>query len=74
MAKCDRCAKRAISGRKVSHAENKTKRKFKPNVQKITYYTPQGEKVTSKLCASCIKRMKAEGLMFKQPPEDNEEK
>jgi large subunit ribosomal protein L28 len=73
MAKCQRCAKTAISGRKVSHAENKSKRKFKPNVQKITYYTSSGEKVTKNLCTSCIRRMKAEGLMFKQLPK-NEEK
>lgn len=69
MAKCQRCAKTAISGRKASHAENKTKRKFKPNVQKITYYTPSGEKVTNNLCTSCIRRMKKNGLMFKQLPE-----
>ena len=74
MAKCERCSKKAISGQKVSHAENKTARKFKPNVQKITYYTPSGEKVTQKLCTSCIKRMKTEGLMFKQDPKQNEEK
>ncbi len=73
MARCQRCGKKAISGRKVSHAENKSKRKFQPNVQKITYYTPEGEKVTKKLCTSCIKRMKKEGLLFKQPPE-NEKK
>lgn len=73
MARCQRCAKKAISGSKISHAENKSKRRFKPNVQKITYYTPLGEKVTEKLCTSCIKRMKKEDLMFKQPPE-NEEK
>lgn len=73
MAKCERCGKKAVTGRKVSHAGNKSRRKFRPNLQKITFYTPKGDKVTKNLCTSCIKRMKTEGLMFKQPPK-NEKK
>jgi large subunit ribosomal protein L28 len=35
MARCTLCDKRAVSGNAVSHAQNHTKRKFKPNLQKV---------------------------------------
>ena len=36
MAKCTLCEKRAVSGNKVSHSQIHTKRRFKPNLQKIS--------------------------------------
>lgn len=68
--KCQRCRKKTRTGKRVSHAGNKTSRKFKPNVQKKTYYNKQGEKVTQYLCTRCIKDMKRKGDMFYKPPED----
>ena len=33
---CELTGKRPMSGNKVSHANNKTKRKFYPNLKKVT--------------------------------------
>lgn len=71
--KCQRCYKKPVKGYTVSHAENKTIRKFKPNIQKKTYYTKQGEKVTQYLCTRCIKDLKRKGEMFYQPVEDRDD-
>jgi large subunit ribosomal protein L28 len=67
--KCQRCGKKTRTGYNVSHAENKSSRKFKPNIQKKTYYTKKGEKVTQYLCTRCIKDLKRKGEMFYRPPE-----
>lgn len=67
--KCQRCGRKTGSGQKVSHAENKTSRKFKPNIQKKTFYNKQGEKVSMKLCTRCIKDMKRKGEMNWKPLE-----
>jgi len=67
MAQCQICGKKSIFGRNVSHSARKTSRKFKPNLQKITFY--QGEvKKTMILCAKCIKRIKKKKGFSKQKP------
>jgi len=58
MAKCQICGKKTRSGRNKSHSNRKTPRKFKPNIQKTTV-TVDGLKIKMKLCASCIKKLKA---------------
>ena len=35
--KCELTAKRPLKGRNVSHANNKTKKRFLPNIKKITF-------------------------------------
>ena len=35
--KCDLTGKSPLKGHKVSHANNKTKRKFYPNLKKVTF-------------------------------------
>ena len=35
--KCELTGKKPLKGHKVSHANNKTKRRFLPNVKKITF-------------------------------------
>lgn len=35
--KCELTAKRPLKGHKVSHANNKTKRRFLPNIKKVTF-------------------------------------
>ena len=35
--KCELTAKRPLKGHNVSHANNKTKRRFLPNIRKITF-------------------------------------
>ncbi len=49
MARCSICKKRAKSGSNVSHAQNRTKRKFRPNLQKVNGIL---------LCSKCIKTIK----------------
>ncbi|MFA7244458.1 MAG: 50S ribosomal protein L28 [Patescibacteria group bacterium] len=48
MAKCSICGKGAVSGSNVSHSQVHTKRKFKPNLQKVNGVV---------LCTSCLRTM-----------------
>jgi large subunit ribosomal protein L28 len=50
-------------GHAVSHAQNKTKRRFNPNIQKKTYFVPSlKRKVTLTLSARGIKVIDARGI------------
>ena len=50
-------------GHKVSHAQNKTKRRFDPNIQKKTYFVASmGRKVTLNVSARGIKVIDVRGL------------
>lgn len=51
---CDICGKHTITGNKVSHATNRTRRTWKPNLHKIKTEI-QGSTVTLKICARCLK-------------------
>jgi len=54
---CDYCGKGIMYGNKVSHAKNRSKRTFKPNLhsKKLKVGT---RTVRVKLCSSCVKLMK----------------
>ena len=54
MAKCDRCGKGTSFGRNVSHSNVRTRREFRPNIQRVTVFE-KGRKVRKYLCAKCIK-------------------
>ncbi|MEJ5165584.1 MAG: 50S ribosomal protein L28 [Thermoanaerobaculia bacterium] len=55
MAKvCDYCGKKTITGNKISHAHNLTKRRWYPNLKKVHIQTPSGKK-TLLLCTRCIR-------------------
>ena len=54
---CEVCGKKPVFGNNVSHAHNKTKRKFMPNLQKIRVQTSGGVK-RMKVCTSCIQANK----------------
>lgn len=56
MAKCESCGKGPQFGHNVSFSQKKTKRQFKPNVQRITVYE-DGRKVRKFLCTRCIKTL-----------------
>ncbi|MDR1596856.1 MAG: 50S ribosomal protein L28, partial [Treponema sp.] len=43
-----------ITGNKVSHAKNRTRRTWKPNLLKVKTKI-QGTTVTLKICARCLK-------------------
>ncbi|AWN81798.1 50S ribosomal protein L28 [Candidatus Cardinium hertigii] len=60
---CDITGKRAIIGNNVSHANNKTKRWFYPNLQKKNFYLPE-EKVwiPMKVCTSVLRTINKKGI------------
>ena len=56
MAKrCDVCGKGPQFGNNVSHANNRTRRVFNPNLQSIRVKQLKGGVQRMKVCASCIK-------------------
>lgn len=56
MAKrCDICGKGAQFGHNVSHANNRTKRRFYPNLQRVHVRLATGAKVRQRVCTRCLK-------------------
>jgi large subunit ribosomal protein L28 len=56
MAKrCDVCGKGPQFGNNVSHANNKTRRRFNPNLQPVRVQIPGGGVDRMKVCTRCIK-------------------
>ncbi|MCL5408508.1 MAG: 50S ribosomal protein L28 [Candidatus Omnitrophica bacterium] len=52
--KCEICGKSPRAGNNVSHSNKKTRRYWKPNVQKI-FVEINGVKKKIKVCTQCIK-------------------
>lgn len=52
--RCDMCGKGPRSGNNVSHANNRTKRTFKPNLHKVRAMV-NGSARRIKVCSSCLK-------------------
>ena len=60
---CDISGKRAMFGNNVSHAMNKTKRRFDINLIKKRFYIPEEDKwITLKLKASVLKTINKKGI------------
>lgn len=60
---CQITGKRPRVGNNVSHANNKTKRKFYPNLQKKRFYIPEEDKwITLKLSTKAIKTINKNGI------------
>jgi len=58
MAKmCDVCGKKPISGNNISHAHNKTRRRWLPNLQNARALV-DGRVKRIKVCAACLKSNK----------------
>ena len=56
MAKrCEVCGKGPQFGNNVSHANNKTRRRFNPNLQSIRVVAPAGGAIRQKVCTRCLK-------------------
>jgi large subunit ribosomal protein L28 len=56
MAKrCEICGKGPQFGNNVSHANNRTRRRFNPNLQDIRVKTASGETGRMRVCTRCIK-------------------
>ncbi len=54
MAECYVCGKKKVSGNHVSHSHKKTKRVFKPNLQRIRVQTEKGPR-RRYVCTRCIR-------------------
>jgi len=52
--KCVACGKQAVSGNNVSHAKNRTKTKFKPNLQKVKIIV-KGKVSQEWVCTRCLR-------------------
>ena len=60
---CQITGKRALVGNNVSHAMNKTKRRFEVNLIKKRFYLTDQEKwITLKLSTSALKTINRKGL------------
>jgi len=60
---CDLTGKRAMVGNNVSHAMNKTKRKFNVNLVKKRFYIPEEDKwLTLRVSTSALKNINKKGI------------
>ena len=64
MAKvCQITGKRPRVGNNVSHAKNRTKRRFNPNLQTKKFFVPEeGKWITLKVCTSVIRTINKNGI------------
>ena len=53
--KCEVCGKGPQFGNNVSHANNRTRRRFDPNLQSVRVQLPTGGAQRMKVCTTCIK-------------------
>ena len=60
MAFCEFCGKKRQMGNRVSHANNRTKHAFKPNIQKIRIREKNGTVRRAYVCSKCIKSGKVQ--------------
>jgi large subunit ribosomal protein L28 len=61
---CYVCGKHPGSGNNVSHANNKTKRRWLPNLQSARIIEADGTRKRVRVCTSCI----SAGKITKAPP------
>lgn len=60
---CDLTGKRAMVGNNVSHAMNKTKRKFSVNLVKKRFYLAEEDRwISLRVAASTVKTINKKGL------------
>ncbi len=52
---CQICGKGALKGNKVSHANNRSKKVSKPNIQSVKALGPNGSHVRVNVCTRCIR-------------------
>jgi large subunit ribosomal protein L28 len=52
---CEICGKGPATGNNVSHAHNKTRRRWLPNLQKVRTVTAGGATVHVRVCTRCIR-------------------
>ncbi len=55
---CEVCGKGAITGHSISHSHIRTKRTWKPNIQKVRVRDASGTPSRLNVCTSCLKANK----------------
>ena len=61
-SKCELTGKKYLSGNNVSHAKNRTKRRFLPNLQNISFLSEKlGKKIQLKVATSTIRTVEKKG-------------
>ncbi|MDR2460279.1 MAG: 50S ribosomal protein L28 [Deltaproteobacteria bacterium] len=53
---CEICGKTPQNGNNVSHANNKTKKLWQPNLQSVRHQAPNGTVKRIRACTKCIKQ------------------
>jgi large subunit ribosomal protein L28 len=61
---CYTCGKSPGSGNKVSHANNKTRRRWLPNLQAVKIIDAEGRRRRVRVCTGCL----SAGKITKAPP------
>jgi large subunit ribosomal protein L28 len=60
---CELTGKKAMVGNNVSHALNRTRRKFDANLMKKRFYIPEEDKwITLKVSTSALKNINKKGI------------
>ena len=54
-SKCETCGKTPANGNRVSHANNRTKRRWMPNLQTVRILNSGGNRVKMRVCTQCIR-------------------
>ncbi|MFH7325600.1 50S ribosomal protein L28 [Desulfurivibrio sp. C05AmB] len=52
---CSICGKKPQVGNNVSHAHNKTRRRWLPNLQEVRMATPGGNAKRVRVCTRCLR-------------------
>lgn len=66
---CDKCGKRPQVGNNVSHANNRNKRRFNPNLREVRAVKASGEVVTMTVCTRCLRSGEVTKPAVRQPAE-----
>lgn len=53
--RCFFCGKGPVTGNNVSHANNRTRRRWLPNLQSVKHMTSDGKIVRIRVCSRCIR-------------------
>ncbi|MDR2884789.1 MAG: 50S ribosomal protein L28 [Deferribacteraceae bacterium] len=53
--RCDVCGKGPLSGNRISHAHNVSKRVFLPNLHSVRALNADGTTARIKVCSKCMK-------------------
>lgn len=62
MARCSICGKGVTTGHKVSHSNIRTKRQWKPNVQRVKAVV-KGRRKRISVCTSCLRSGKVQRVI-----------